>query len=256
MRGRRRAGLVAAALAVALAWPSRAAADDHFPRFTAPVVDEAGVVPDEVERRLNAALSDYQRRSTNQVAVAVVRTTGDTPLEDYSIDLAREWGVGEKDKDNGVLLLIAFRDRRLRIEVGDELEETLTDIESGRILRERITPLMREGKVGEAIVQGTDAIRKELGDTEVGELPPLPEDEPAGEGGADWPFWLIMLPLFGGLAFAGRRGRRGRGFGFGTPIYWGGGWGGGGSWGGSGGGGGFGGGGGGGFSGGGASGGW
>ena len=266
MSGRRRAGLAAVALAVLLAWSGTAGAEDHFPRFTAPVVDEAGVVPDDVERRVGAALLDYQRRSTNQVAVAVVRTTGDAALEDYSIDLARDWGIGERDKDNGVLLLIAYRDRKLRIEVGSGLEGTLTDIESGRIIRQRIAPLMRDGKVGEAVIQGTDAIRKDLGDPEVGALPPVPQQEPSDDGDGTGSLLFFFLPLFGALAFFGRRGRRGRGFGFGTPIFWGGGWGGGGGgWSGGGGGGGgfgggggggFGGGGGGGFGGGGASGGW
>ena len=122
-----------AALAALL--PTVALGQDGFPDFTAPVVDQARVVPDDVEQRVGAGLQDYQRRSGNQVAVAVVRTTGRRSLEDYSIDLAREWGVGTKDKDNGVLLLIAYDDRKLRIEVGRGLEGTLTDLESGRIIR-------------------------------------------------------------------------------------------------------------------------
>lgn len=257
-----RLGLVAAALAVAVMAGARpGAAQDGLPRFTAPVVDQAGVVPDDTETRVNAALNDYQRRSGNQVAVAVVRTTGKRSLEDYTIDLARAWGVGERGRDNGVLLLIAYDDRRLRIEVGRGLEGELTDLESGDIIDERIRPLLRQGDVGGAVSQGTDAIRQALGDTEVGQLPPVPsQEEPAGDTGASWPFWLFMVPVFGGLALAGRRGRHRGGRGFGGPVFWGGAWGGSGFGGGGGsgwsGGGGFGGGGGGGFGGGGASGGW
>lgn len=248
--------LVLSVLSVPVTGPAVAAQD--FPEFTAPVVDAAGAVPDEVETQVNASLEDYRRRSGNQVAVAVVRTTGRRSLEDYTIDLAREWGVGGKGDDNGVLLLIAIEDRKLRIEVGRGLEGTLTDLQSGRIIRERLVPLLRQGDVGAAVAQGAAAIRQELGDTEVGPLPVPPQDDTgSGDGGSAWPL-LFMLPVVGlGLLGGGRRRRRGLfGGGFGTPIFWGGGFGGGGFGGGGGGGGGFSGGGGGSFGGGGASGGW
>lgn len=266
MVGRRRPGRSAAAafalgLTLTLILMPTAAAPaftaQAFPKFTAPVVDAAGVVPDDVETQVNAALDDYQKRSGNQVAVAVVRTTGDSSVEDYTIDLARKWGVGEKGEDNGVLLLIATEDRELRIEVGRGLEGTLTDLQSGRIIRQRLVPLLRQGDIGGAVLQGTLAIRQELGDTEVGPLPEPPQEDTGPEGGGSlWPL-LFVLPVVGlGLLGGGRRrGRGGFGGGFGTPIFWGGGLGGGGL-GGGGGGGGFGGGGGGGFGGGGASGGW
>ena len=261
MTTRRRLAGVLALSGLLLAVGAVGAGAQEVPAFSAPVVDAAGVVPDEVESRVGAALEDYRRRSGNQVAVAVVRTTGNRSLEDYTIDLAREWGVGEKGNDNGVVLLIAYDDRRVRIEVGRGLEGTLTDLESG-IIRERMTPLLRQGDVGAAIVQGTDAIRRDLGNTQVGELPPPPA-APEGDGGEGqgswWPF-LFVVPAFAFSGLFGRRRRRRRWGGFGMPIFWGGGWGGGfgggGFGGGGGGGGGFGGGGGGGFGGGGASGGW
>lgn len=252
--------LVAVAMALSGAAPALSA--QALPDFTAPVVDAAGVVPDDVERQVNAALNDYQRRSGNQLAVAVVRTIGDRSLEDYTIDLARKWGVGEKGDDNGVLLLIATEDRKLRIEVGRGLEGTLTDLQSGRIIRQRLVPLLREGDFGGAVTQGTTAIRQELGDTEAGPLPEPPSEDTGSEGGGSaWPL-LFVLPVLGlGLLGGGRRrGRGGFGGGIGPTIFWGGGLGGGGFGGGGGGGGfgggGFGGGGGGGFGGGGASGGW
>lgn len=228
-----------------------------FPRFTAPVVDDADAVPDDSQRRVDAALRDYQDRSGNQIAVCVIDTTGNASLEDYTIDLAREWGVGTRGEDNGVLLLIAMEDRRLRIEVGRGLEDELTDIESGRIIREQITPRLQDADVGAAIEAGTNAIRAALGDTEAA---PVAQPEPTGEDGDRFPsaaLWIVPFLLFGVLGTIGRRARRMRGWGMG-PILWGGGWGGtrGGGWGGVGGGGGWSGGGGGDFGGGGASGGW
>jgi uncharacterized protein len=242
--------------------PARAQAPRaEFPEFTAPVVDEADVVPDSVERSVGTALEDYRRRSGRQVAVAVVRTTGDRSLEDYTIDLARDWGVGSEGRDNGVVLVIAVRDRRLRIEVGRGVEDVLTDLEAGRIIDERLVPLLADGRYGDAVRQGSDAIRSALGDRRVGTLPPPPEPEPetgtVGPGALLLPLLLVVLAV---ASLFGRRGRRRRWAGLGAPIVWGGlgGFGRGGLGGGfgGGGGGGFGGGGGGDFGGGGASGGW
>src|SRR5207248_6577093 len=100
-------------------------------------------------------------------------------VEDYSIDLARSWGVGQKGKDNGVLLLIAYDDHKLRIEVGRGLEGTLTDLQSGRIIREELTPRLRAGDVGGAIEAGTTAIRAALGDVDAnGQAPAVAQPQP------------------------------------------------------------------------------
>jgi uncharacterized protein len=257
-------GVVAASLVLLLGGGTPALASiraEGPPAFTAPVVDAADVVPDDVERSVSAELLAYQQRSGNQIAVAVVDTTGDAALEDYSIDLARRWGVGTKGKDNGVLLLIAYDDRKMRIEVGRGLEGDLTDLEAGEIIRDQLRPRLQAGDVGGAVEAGTTAIRAALGDTgAVAPVAPAPDEQPDGQGGSAWP-----LLLFGGLALLSlgglRRRRRGI-FGWGGPMIFGGfgGFGGGGfgrgGFGGGGGFGGFGGGGGGGFGGGGASGSW
>lgn len=246
-------------LAGLVSFAPAAGAATSFPKFSAPVVDAANVVPAPFEERTNASLLDYQQRSGNQIAVAVIKTTGKQSLEDYSIDLARRWGVGTKEKDNGVLLLIAVDDRALRIEVGRGLEGELTDLQSGRIIREQLQPALRKADYGRAVEVGTQEIRRVLGDTKVGAPPTTEAPAPGGSSGnALWfllPLAFVVMSAIGGVR------RRGRRFGLGTPIIWGGGFGGGiggggGFGGGGGGGGGFGGGGGGGFGGGGASGGW
>lgn len=252
--------LVVAALALVPLVGSSAAHAADFPRFSSPVVDAAEVVPVQIEERVNAALLDYQERSGNQLAVAVVETTGRQSIEDYAIDLAREWGVGSEEGDDGVVLVIAVTDREVRIEVGQGLEGDLTDLESGRIIREHLLPRLRSGDYGGAIEAGTVELRRALGD-DVDAAPPAsgqPGAEPAPPGGG-FPIGLLLFGgflLFSVLGGAGNR-RRSRRWGVGGPIIWGGGFGGGSGGGGGGGfGGGFGGGGGGGFSGGGASGRW
>ena len=224
--------------------------------FTAPVVDDAGVVPDAIEDEVSADLLAYEQRSGRQIAVAVVETTGDRSLEDYAIDLARDWGVGTEGEDDGVLVLIAYDDRRLRIEVGRGLEGELTDLEAGRIIRDHLRPRLQANDPGGAVRAGTQAIRAALGDDAATVPPTTRPPERDGRQGSPWPlllFGLIALASFGGF------GRRRRGFGWGVPLIFGGmgGFGGGRGFGGGGGfGGGFGGGGGGGFGGGGASGDW
>ena len=244
----------AAAAAVVLA-TAAGGTPSAFPKFSAPVVDAVGLVSQQVVSEVSASLEDYQNRSGNQIAIALVHTTGNRALEDYSIDLARAWGVGQKGKDNGVLLLIAYDDHKVRIEVGRGLEGNLTDLQSGRIINDRLIPLLRQGDVSGAVAQGALALRQTLGDTTVGPLPTVaPPPAPVSHGSP-----LPGLAIAGAvLAFSvlGGFGRRRRWGGFMGPIFWGGGLGGFGGGGGGFGGGGFGGGGGGGFGGGGASGGW
>jgi uncharacterized protein len=256
--GRRSLAVVAVFAGLVLAAPAGA---QEIPAFRAPVVDAARVVPDSVEEAVNLELNDYQARSGNQVAVAVVKTTGKKSIEDYSIDLAREWGVGREGRDDGVVLVIAYDDRKLRIEVGRGLEGTLTDLEAGRIVRDRIAPLLRARDVGGAVRQGTAAIRGALGDTQSGALPTVParSREPGTSSGFGWLIFLLVPFLTMGL-LGGRRRRRRWGpggwvGGYAAGSMLGGGWGGRSS-GGFGGGGRFGGGGGGSFGGGGASGSW
>lgn len=257
---RRRSATIAAAFAAAalsVGAASCSSSSSPIPKFTAPVVDQADVVSAATERQVDSELTDYQTRTGNQIAVAIVKTTGSKSLEDYTIDLARAWGVGQKGKDNGAVLLIAYKDRKVRIEVGRGLEGTLTDLDSGRIIRERIIPQMQAGNVDAAIVDGTRGIRQVLNDPALGDLPATQEPAPTQTPSSSGSPWGAILPIIFVLFILGSGfGRRRRRRIFGLPIFWGGGFGGGGFGGGGGGGGGFGGGGGGGFGGGGASGSW
>lgn len=180
---RRGRGTRACIVVVALLSLARPAVAQEYPPFSSYVVDAAGVVPDDVERSLVATLRDYQVRTTNQVAVAVVRTTGGRPIEDYSLGLANTWGLGQQGKNNGVLVLIAYDDRRLRIEVGLGLESVLTDQAAAGIIDGGMVPRMRQGDVGGAVVFATESIRRVLGDpvsvAAVPAQPVVPAPQPA-----------------------------------------------------------------------------
>lgn len=99
------------------------------------VLDSADVLSGEEESSLNEKLKKYDAKTSNQIAVLLVRTTGKESIEKYSYRVATKWGVGKKGKDNGILITIATEDHKDRIEVGKGLEEDVTDSRAGRILR-------------------------------------------------------------------------------------------------------------------------
>jgi uncharacterized protein len=265
-----------------------AAAQDLPPRPDGPVYDGANVISDGEEQLLDARLRDYNRTTGRAVIVATVPSLDGLEIEPYAQALAESWDIGGRESQNGLLFLVAPNERKMRIATARGLDVRMTDIMSGRIIRDVITPKFKEGDLSGGIVAGVDAIIAQL-DMDPAEAKAIEEAEAARQANmaknaapaiAGVVFWIVMIVFFS-IVFGRRhaRGRHYRGGGsgvgeaVGNVLLWtainaamnsgrgsdGGGWGGGGgsSWGG-GGGGGFGGfgGGGGGFSGGGASGGW
>jgi uncharacterized protein len=253
----------AAFLLAALACAGAHADEPKFPAFTGIVVDEAGILSPATRARLTQALTEFQRATKRQVAVVTVRSLQGYPIEDYGYRLGRAWGVGEKGKDSGAILLVAPNEHEVRIEVGYGLEGELTDATSKRIVEQVILPAFRGGDFNRGVVAGTAAILRALGAPatalEGGQPPPQLAGDARNDPGRLWGF-LIPLFFFGLFAFLRSHSYVRSGYGYGTPILWrrgfGGGLGGGGLGGGGLGGGGFGGGGGGSFGGGGASGRW
>jgi len=158
----RRLLAVATFVALGLGVSSCGGTGGATPKFTAPVVDSAGVVDDAVETSLNATLESFRANVGPQIAVLVINSTGNKSLEDYSIDIAREWGIGDKQRDDGVLLLIAIDDRVLRIETGSGIEGDLTDVEAGRIIDSVIVPELKNDNPTAAVVAGVEALTTEL----------------------------------------------------------------------------------------------
>lgn len=157
----------AAALALLLlATASPAAAEVAVPRLTGPVVDPAGAIDAGWEKRL----SDLSRaaRAQNggagpQLQYLIVSTLDGEPIENFSMRVAEAWKLGTKGKDDGVLVVVAVKDRRVRIEVGGGLEGGLTDAQSGRIIRSAIVPAFREGRYGEGLYAAGQQILGALG---------------------------------------------------------------------------------------------
>jgi uncharacterized protein len=141
------------ACACALVW-----AAPNFPALTGRVVDQANVIPAATRVDLDVKLADLEMKSGIQLVVATVSSLDGEEIEPYANALFRDWKLGEKDKNNGVLLLVAPKERRVRIEVGCGLESTLTDALSKVIITNAIAPRFKTGNYGEGITRGVDDI--------------------------------------------------------------------------------------------------
>lgn len=219
-----------------------------IPRAGGYVNDRAGLLRPDTVLKLERFLAEFERSDSTQLVVLTIPALQGEGLEEYALRVAESWGIGEKGKDNGALLLIAREERKIRIEVGYGLEGRLTDLLAGRIIDLEISPRFRAGDFDGGVVAGVVAMAEAV----------RGEYQGTGRGGGKqrpnpWGLLLLLLFLGPGLlllgASQGMRGSHRRG-----GYYSGGPFGGGGRGGGFGGGG-FGGGGGG-FGGGGASGGW
>jgi len=146
----------------------------EVPPLSAPVTDRAGLLTVEQAEQLNSLLLDYEEATSNQFAVLVIPSLEGEVLESYSIRVASAWGLGQAGKDNGLLLLVALEERRLRIEVGYGLEGVLTDAFCGRVIDDTIVPRFRSGDYYEGITAGLLALIRQTGD----EFTPDPALEP------------------------------------------------------------------------------
>jgi uncharacterized protein len=172
-------GFALALLVFASAW----AQDVAVPVLQARVTDTTGTLTASEQAALESKLAAFEQQKGSQVAVLIVPTTGDESIEQFGIRAVEQWKLGRKDVDDGVLLLVAKEDRRLRIEVGYGLEGALPDAIAKRIVADVITPYFRRGDFYTGISAGIDAILA----TVQGE--PLPEpakrtssDEGGGAG--------------------------------------------------------------------------
>lgn len=143
--------------------PSVADAGVQFPEATAYAIDTANVLTADQLAQLNAKLKTIDTTAGGkQIAVAVIPTTGSLSIEEYGIRLAEKWKVGDAGKDNGVILIVAATDRKLRIEVGSGAEADITDAQAGDIIRTVIGPKLHNGDWFGGITAGVDAINAKL----------------------------------------------------------------------------------------------
>jgi len=143
-----------------LAW---AAVEPSFPTLTGPVVDAAGILGTDARAQIEQRLLDYQSQSGHQVVVATVPTLEGYDIRDFGNRLFRRWALGDKQRDDGVLLLIAPNERKVSIEVGYGMEPDLTDALSKIIIENAIAPRFKAGDYAGGVSAAIDDIVKALG---------------------------------------------------------------------------------------------
>ena len=144
-------------LGLLLLWPLSAGALD-IPPLSGHVNDRAGLLRSDTAIKLEQFLSEFERSDSTQLVLLTIASLEGEALEEYSFKVAESWGIGQKGKDNGALLLIARDERKIRIEVGYGLEGRLTDLLSGRIIDNEIAPRFKAGNFNDGVVAGMVAM--------------------------------------------------------------------------------------------------
>lgn len=208
------------------------------PPLQAPVTDRARLFSSNELQELNTYLYAIHEKSDIQIAVLTVPSLEGESIEDYSIRVAEAWQIGKKGKDSGVIMVIAAADRKIRIEVGYGLEDTLTDAQTNKIIRSIITPAFKQNEYGRGALLGVKNIAAvilhdetiadtagEEGQKEDDSLP-LPViivlvliflfGSRFMPGGWFWPLFLLSSGRRGGFSggFGGHSGRSNSGGGF------------------------------------------
>ncbi|WP_244594377.1 TPM domain-containing protein [Leptospira ryugenii] len=130
----------------------------EIPPLTRQVTDEAGILSTEMVRQLELKLKQNESETSNQIAVLILSSLEGEIIEDLAVKVFESWKLGQDKKDNGVLLLIAIKDRKMRIEVGYGLEGVLTDQLASRIVKQEIRPRFKAGEMDEGVEAGVNAI--------------------------------------------------------------------------------------------------
>ena len=187
------------------------------PAPEARVNDYAGLLASDARARLEQRLTERERATGTQMAIAIFPGLEGESLEDFSIRLAQQWRIGRKGLDNGVILLVFVRDRKVRLEVGYGLEPVIPDSVAAQIIRESLRPRFREQRYAEGLEAAADAVYARIAP---GAVPPPPAPRRPSDTSGFYPFLFAALALgviaWRALGAARQRGYAARGHGWGS----------------------------------------
>jgi len=187
-----------------LSSPSFAAFE--VPKLKTRVLDQANLIDAASEQQINQLLAGHEKASSNQIIVVTLKDLQGYNIEHAGVEMGRAWGVGQKEQDNGILLILAQAERKVRIEVGYGLEGVMTDAVSATIIQEYILPRFKTGDFSGGLLVGTQAIVSALG----GEyIQPAANKKKTGNGsGLPSIIFMFIFMAFAGMGrIGGRRGR-------------------------------------------------
>jgi len=170
----------------------------NFPPLSGRVVDQANILSINTENELESLLSKHEDETSNQVVVVTVQSLEGYDIADYGYQLGRHWGIGQKDKNNGALLIVAPKERKMRIEVGYGLEGTLTDALSSYIINQDIVPHFKQQDFDAGVLTGTKSIINTL-NQEPNEYSPPARKKRQSMGNSIF----TLIPLFFPIIFLG-----------------------------------------------------
>ena len=181
------------------------------------VSDFANVLDTQSRLRIEDYCGQVERATGAQMALVTVNSLNDTSIEDFTGDLFRKWGIGKKGQDNGVMYLLAVKDRKSRIEVGYGLEPILPDGFVGGVQRQ-VRPMLQQSACGAAMLQAAELIGSTIAkakgvDLETHLVQPQPRVTYRSSRGRGLPAWMILLGIVVVLALLSRFGRGGGGYG-------------------------------------------
>jgi len=133
-------------------------AQNTFPKLTGHVVDSANILGTDQKNNLENILKNHENNTSNQVVIVTIKTLNDKPIEEYALELGRYWEIGQKEKNNGVILLVSMQEHKIRIEVGYGLEGSLTDKISHEIIEYIIKPEFKKENYYNGILNGINNI--------------------------------------------------------------------------------------------------
>ena len=183
--------MLRALLPLLLLWTAALQAAPVFPALSGRVVDEAALMSRKQAHQLTQQLAAFEKRSGIQLVVVSVDSLDGETIEEYGYQLGRHWGIGQKGKNNGVLLLIAQDERKVRIEVGYGLEGALPDAIAANIIQTRILPAFKRGDMVAGILAGSQGIMQAL----AGEYQPVDNTSKADKQGGPWLFILVVIAM-------------------------------------------------------------
>ena len=190
---------------------------DRFRESLSPqgnVSDWAGVFTPEQKSALESRIVALRQTNGAQLAVVALKSLQGGEIQDFAVKLFEQWGIGEKGKDNGVLLLAAIEDRKMWVEVGYGLEGVLNDAKNGRIQDEYIVPRFKEGNYAQGLIDGADVLLSVMGG----------EDMPEATTAKGSPIGAVIFLIFFAVVFilivraSMRGGKGGRGGGAGGRL--------------------------------------
>lgn len=164
----------------------------EYPTPTGHVTDRALILSPEERSKLELELASFKEQTGNEIAILTIASLEGESIEDYAVEVFERWGVGQKENDNGLLIVVARDDRAVRIEVGYGLEGVFNDAKAGRIIRENLAPAFQKGAYAEGLTNAVVVIQSEIGSPTEEVQGPVNQEQMEAIGKA-FPFIIMII---------------------------------------------------------------